>query len=31
MEVVVVASCTRGQFPAAQETLFPGELLFETQ
>jgi hypothetical protein len=31
MDVVVVASSTRGQFPAAQTTLFPGELLLATQ
>ena len=31
MLVVVVACSTRGQFPAVQETLSPGELLFETQ
>jgi hypothetical protein len=31
MEVVVVAASTVGQFPAQQETLFPGESLFEIQ
>lgn len=31
INVDVVAAWTRGQFPAAQETSFPGELLFVTQ